>query len=40
MESTGLWVAPLLLMPRVGLLVLSTSTRFGQLRRRLSIGLR
>ena len=31
MESTGLWAAPLLLIPGVGLLVLSTSVRFGQL---------
>ncbi len=31
MESTGLWAAPLLLIPGVGLLVLSTSARFGQL---------
>ena len=32
MESTGLWAAPLLLIPGVALLVLSTSARFGQLR--------
>ncbi len=31
MGSTGLWVAPLLLIPGVGLLVLSTAARFGQL---------
>ena len=31
MENTGLWAAPLLLIPGVGLLVLSTSARFGQL---------
>ena len=31
MESTGLWAAPLLLIPGVGLLVLSTSARSGQL---------
>ena len=31
MESTGLWAAPLLLIPGVGLLVLSTAARFGQL---------
>ena len=31
MESTALWAAPLLLIPGVGLLVLSTSARFGQL---------
>ena len=35
MESTGLWAAPLLLIPGVGLLVLSTSARFGQLRQEL-----
>jgi hypothetical protein len=29
--SESLWIAPLLLLPGVGLLVLSTSTRFGQL---------
>ena len=31
MENSSLWIAPLLLLPGVGLLVLSTSTRFGQL---------
>ncbi len=35
MESTGLWAAPLLLIPGVGLLVLSTSARFGQLHQEL-----
>ena len=35
METTGLWAAPLLLIPGVGLLVLSTSIRFGQLRQEL-----
>jgi hypothetical protein len=34
-ESTGLWAAPLLLIPGVGLLVLSTSARFGQLHQEL-----
>jgi hypothetical protein len=29
--DAGIWAAPLLLIPGVGLLVLSTSTRFGQL---------
>ena len=29
--DTGIWAAPLLLIPGVGLLVLSTSARFGQL---------
>ena len=36
MESTGLWAAPLLLIPGVGLLVLSTSARFGQLHQELT----
>ena len=36
MESTGLWATPLLLIPGVGLLVLSTSARFGQLHQELS----
>lgn len=31
MNDAGIWVAPLLLIPAVGLLVLSTSARFGQL---------
>ena len=31
MESTGLWAGPLLLIPGVGLLVLSTAARFGEL---------
>ena len=31
MEGTGVWAAPLLLIPGVGLLVLSTAARFGQL---------
>jgi len=31
MNDTGVWAAPLLLIPAVGLLVLSTSARFGQL---------
>lgn len=31
MNDAGIWAAPLLLIPAVGLLVLSTSTRFGQL---------
>ena len=31
MDDTGIWAAPLLLIPAVGLLVLSTSARFGQL---------
>ena len=31
MESTEFWAAPLLLIPGVALLVLSTSARFGQL---------
>ena len=31
MGSTGLWAAPLLLIPGLGLLVLSTAARFGQL---------
>ena len=35
MEGTGLWAAPLLLIPGVGLLVLSTSARFGQLHQEL-----
>ncbi len=35
MESTGLWAAPLLLIPGVGLLLLSTSVRFGQLHQEL-----
>ena len=35
MESTGLWAAPLLMIPGVGLLVLSTSARFGQLHQEL-----
>ena len=35
MESTGLWAAPLLLIPGVGLLVLSTSARFEQLHQEL-----
>ena len=35
MESTGLWATPLLLIPGVGLLVLSTSARFGQLHQEL-----
>ena len=30
MHDTGIWAAPLLLIPAVGLLVLSTSARFGQ----------
>jgi hypothetical protein len=30
MNDTGIWAAPLLLIPAVGLLVLSTSARFGQ----------
>ena len=30
MEDTGIWAAPLLLLSAVGLLVLSTSARFGQ----------
>ena len=36
MESSGLWAAPLLLIPGVGLLVLSTSARFGQLHQELN----
>ena len=36
MESTGLWAAPLLLIPGVGLLVLSTAARFGQLHEELN----
>ena len=35
MESTGLWAAPLLLIPGVGLLLISTSSRFGQLHQEL-----
>jgi len=35
MENTGLWVAPLLLMPGVCLLILSTSMRWGQLHQEL-----
>ncbi len=31
MDANTLWIAPLLLLPGVALLVLSTSTRFGQL---------
>jgi ABC-type spermidine/putrescine transport system permease subunit II len=31
MNDAGIWAAPLLLIPAVGLLVLSTSARFGQL---------
>ena len=31
MESVGIWSAPLLLVPGVGLLILSTSARFGRL---------
>ena len=31
MDAESLWVSPLLLLPGVALLVLSTSTRFGQL---------
>lgn len=30
MDNAGIWAAPLLLIPAVGLLVLSTSARFGQ----------
>ena len=40
MESTGLWAAPLLLIPGVGLLLLSTSVRFGQLHQELLRQLR
>ena len=32
MNDAGIWAAPLLLIPAVGLLILSTSARFGQLR--------
>lgn len=32
MNDAGIWAAPLLLIPAVGLLVISTSARFGQLR--------
>jgi ABC-type spermidine/putrescine transport system permease subunit II len=31
MNDAGIWAAPLLLIPAVGLLVISTSARFGQL---------
>ena len=31
MNDAGIWAAPLLLIPAVGLLILSTSARFGQL---------
>ena len=31
MNDAGIWVTPLLLIPAVGLLILSTSARFGQL---------
>jgi len=30
MESASLWITPLVLMPGVGLLVMSTAIRFGQ----------
>jgi hypothetical protein len=35
METAGIWAAPLLLIPGVGLLILSTSARFGQLHQEL-----
>lgn len=31
MEEAGLWITPLALLPGVGLLVMSTAARFGQL---------
>ena len=31
MESLGLWIQPALLLPGVGLLLMSTTARFGQL---------
>ena len=40
MDSTGLWAAPLLLIPGVGLLLISTSARFGQLHQELLRQLR
>jgi hypothetical protein len=35
MQDTGLWAAPLLLIPGVGLLILSTAARFSQLHQEL-----
>lgn len=37
MDSTELWAAPLLLLPGVGLLILSTSIRFGKLHEELQL---
>ncbi len=35
MNDTAVWAAPLILLPGVGLLILSTSSRFGQLHQEL-----
>ncbi len=39
MNDTGVWAVPLLLLPGVGLLIMSTSIRFGQLHQELHLQL-
>ncbi|MGB5364820.1 MAG: hypothetical protein WBN14_01035 [Polyangiales bacterium] len=38
MDAELLWVAPLLLLPGVGLLVMSTAARFGQIHEEIERG--